>query len=93
MLLRDVPRGFRLGDPGQLRLPQTFARSFPGSTASTSTPAGYRPSPASRSGWPSSSGCDADYTDAAAFTVAEVAALLDQARRFVAEVKALLHAT
>ena len=37
--------------------------------------------------------CDADYTDAATFTTAEVAALLDQARRFVAEVKALLQAT
>ncbi len=37
--------------------------------------------------------CDADYTDAANFTAADVAALLDQARRFVAEVKSLLQAT
>jgi len=36
--------------------------------------------------------CDADYTDVATFTTAEVAALLDQARRFVAEVKSLIEA-
>jgi uncharacterized protein (UPF0332 family) len=34
--------------------------------------------------------CDADYSDAVTFTVEEAADLLDQARRFVAEVKALL---
>ena len=33
--------------------------------------------------------CDADYTDVASFTASEVAAILEQARRFVAEVKSL----
>jgi len=37
--------------------------------------------------------CDADYTDVAAFTADQVAAMLEQARRFVAEVKSLLQAT
>jgi uncharacterized protein (UPF0332 family) len=37
--------------------------------------------------------CHADYTDAATFTATEVSAILDQARRFVAEVKSLLQAT
>ena len=37
--------------------------------------------------------CDADYADVAAFTADEVAAMLEQARRFVAEVKSLLQAT
>jgi uncharacterized protein (UPF0332 family) len=37
--------------------------------------------------------CDADYTDVATFTAEQVAAMLDQARRFVAEVKSLLQAT
>jgi len=37
--------------------------------------------------------CDADYTDVATFTADQVAAMLEQARRFVAEVKSLLQAT
>jgi uncharacterized protein (UPF0332 family) len=37
--------------------------------------------------------CDADYTDVATFTADQVAVMLDQARRFVAEVKSLLQAT
>jgi uncharacterized protein (UPF0332 family) len=37
--------------------------------------------------------CDADYTDVATFTTTEVAVLLEQARRFVTEVKSLLQAT
>ncbi|MBU4272128.1 MAG: hypothetical protein KKE86_12200 [Planctomycetes bacterium] len=37
--------------------------------------------------------CDADYTDVAAFTAEQVAAMFDQAGRFVAEVKSLLQAT
>ena len=36
--------------------------------------------------------CEADYTDVATFTATEVAALLERARRFVAEVKLLLQA-
>ena len=35
--------------------------------------------------------CDADYSDVATFTAAEVAAVLDRARRFVAEVQSNLH--
>jgi len=34
--------------------------------------------------------CEADYTDAAAFTVEEVRGLFEQARRFLAEVKSLI---
>ncbi len=37
--------------------------------------------------------CDADYSDAATFTAEQVEATLDQARRFVAEVKVLLQPT
>jgi uncharacterized protein (UPF0332 family) len=37
--------------------------------------------------------CDADYTDVATFTAEQVAAMLQHARRFVAEVKSLLQAT
>jgi len=37
--------------------------------------------------------CDADYTDVATFTAEQVAAMLEQARRFVAEVKSLLQVT
>jgi uncharacterized protein len=36
--------------------------------------------------------CDADYTDVAAFTADQVTTMLEQARRFVAEVKSLLQA-
>jgi uncharacterized protein (UPF0332 family) len=36
--------------------------------------------------------CDADYTDVATFSAEQVAAMLDQARRFVAEIKTHLTA-
>ena len=37
--------------------------------------------------------CDADYTDVATFTAEQVAAMLEEARRFVTEVKSLLQAS
>jgi len=37
--------------------------------------------------------CDAAYTDVATFTAEQVAAMLEQARQFVAEVKSLLKTT
>ncbi len=37
--------------------------------------------------------CEADYADVAAFTADQVAAMFEQARRFVAEVKSLLQAS
>ena len=37
--------------------------------------------------------CDADYTDVSSFTADQVAAMLEQAKQFVAEVKSLLQAT
>jgi uncharacterized protein (UPF0332 family) len=37
--------------------------------------------------------CDADYSDVIAFTASEVGSLLEQTRRFLAEVKSLLQGT